>query len=294
MSRVRLGNTYNLDLGLMGMHVMITGASGGIGFETADLYYGMGSIITAHYNTNPRSLSSFLRNNSRAQGIQADLSDPSAIPRLFDRAELTFGPVQILIVNHGVSARQSVPLKDISVERWEKTLSTNLTGSFLVVREYLRRLEKASENLRDDACIIFVGSTAGKFGEAGNADYAASKSAIMYGLTMTLKNEIVKIAPKGRVNCIAPGWVQTPMAEEAMKNPDIVYSAMATTPLKKIAQPIDIAHQIVFLSSNKVSGHVSGQVIMVEGGMEGRLLNKREDVTLPGDEEDEREDPALD
>lgn len=118
---------------------------------------------------------------------------------------------------------------------------------------------------------------------------------MMYGLTMSLKNEIVKIAPRGRVNTVAPGWVRTPMAESALQNPEVIYRALATyvylsramishcsqlplrTPLKKVAIPEDIASQIVVLSSGVLSGHVTGQVIMVEGGMEGRLLNRQED-----------------
>ena len=128
-------------------------------------------------------------------------------------------------------------------------------------------------------------------------DKFMSIEAMMYGLTMSLKNEIVQIAPRGRVNTVAPGWVRTPMAESALQNPQIVYQALATyvshslslaivgspcsfrTPLKKVATPEDIASQIVVLSSSTVSGHVTGQVIMVEGGMEGRLLNHPEDIS---------------
>jgi len=95
---------------------------------------------------------------------------------------------------------------------------------------------------------------------------------------MTLKNEIVKYAPKGRVNCVAPGWVDTPMAVEALKDPKVIYQALATTPLKKIATPRDIANQIAILASSVVSGHVTGQVIMVDGGMEGRALNTAEEI----------------
>ncbi|KAG1849358.1 hypothetical protein C8R48DRAFT_677083 [Suillus tomentosus] len=86
----------------------------------------------------------------------------------------------------------------------------------------------------------------------------------MYGLNLTLKNEIVKIAPKGRVNCVAPGWVRTPMAEEALKDPQMVYRVLSTTPLKKVAMPIDVATQVVVLASSTLSGHVTGQVVMVE------------------------------
>lgn len=81
----------------------------------------------------------------------------------------------------------------------------------------------------------------------------------MYGLTLSLKNEIVRIAPRGRVNCVAPGWTRTPMAEEALRRPEIVYRALATTPLKKVAQPRDIANQILVLASQTTSGHVTGE-----------------------------------
>ncbi|KAI5984234.1 hypothetical protein EDC04DRAFT_1661700 [Pisolithus marmoratus] len=101
---------------------------------------------------------------------------------------------------------------------------------------------------------------------------------MMYGLTLTLKNEIVKIAPKGRVNCIAPGWVRTPMAETALRDPDAIYCSLATTTLKKIATPLEIAAQVVVLSSSAVSGHITGQVLMIDGGMEGALLNRPEDI----------------
>ncbi|KAF8153931.1 NAD dependent epimerase/dehydratase [Crassisporium funariophilum] len=266
-----------MDLGLGGVHVLVTGASGGIGLETIQLFYDQGAIVTAHYNNNIKPLEPHI-GQSRLQAIKADLTVEEDVIKLFKTAEYSFGPVQILVCNHAISVVQDDYLWEMSLDRWRMTIDTNLTSSFLVTREFLRQLKASSENLKEDASIVFIGSTAGKYGEAGHADYAASKSAMMYGLTMSLKNEIVKIAPKGRVNCIGPGWVETPMATESLKNPDTLYSALATTPLKKIAQPYDIATQIVILSSNKVSGHVSGQVLMIEGGMEGRLLNKPDEL----------------
>ncbi|KAH7912082.1 NAD(P)-binding protein [Hygrophoropsis aurantiaca] len=272
-----------MDLGLKGVHVLVTGASGGIGLETTRLYLSLGANVTAHYNSNVAPIKALVdlspQTSSRLQWIQADLSSEEAVLKMFaSLSEMAHGPVQVVIVNHGYWPPADVPLAEMSLAQWNSTLSTNLTSSFLVCREYLKQLARASPEAKDKASIVFIGSTAGKYGEAGHVDYSVTKSAMMYGLTMTLKNEIVKIAPKGRVNCVAPGWVKTPMAESALNDPNVVYRALATTPLKKVATPLDIANQIAILSSSTVSGHVSGQVLMVEGGMEGRLLNRPEDI----------------
>ncbi|KAG9310861.1 NAD(P)-binding protein [Chiua virens] len=266
-----------MDFGLKDVHVLVTGASGGIGLETARLFCSLGAEVTAHYNTQYGPLESLSKAYDNVQAVQANLADETSVANMFT-AIAHAGPVQVLVVNHGIWPIEDVPLTEMTLQRWNYTLSTNLTSSFLACREYLQRLKHATAEQKEKAAIVFIGSTAGKYGEAGHADYAVTKSAMMYGLTMSLKNEIVKIAPKGRVNTVAPGWVRTPMAESALADPNVVYRALATTPLKKVATPQDIAHQIAVLSSSTVSGHVTGQVVMVEGGMEGRLLNKPEDI----------------
>lgn len=168
--------------------------------------------------------------------------------RMFANSSRTFGPVQVVIVNHAYYPPEDVPVARMSLDQWNSTISTDLTSTFLVVRSYLNGLERASAAEKDRAAIVMIGSTAGKFGEGGHADYAACKSgkasfatslieeyltnccpvAMMYGLNMTLKNEIVKIAPKGRVNCVAPGWVRTPMAASSLEDPRVIYQALAT------------------------------------------------------------------
>ncbi|EJF66222.1 NAD(P)-binding protein [Dichomitus squalens LYAD-421 SS1] len=272
-----------MDLGLQDVHVLITGASGGIGLATARLFLKLGARVTAHYNTKSAPLEPLVQEfgPQRARALQADLTVEADVERLFAASSAPpFGPVQVAVINHAYYESRDVPLAQMSLGQWESTFTTNVTSSFLVTREYLRGLEHVTEQVKDKAAIVLIGSTAGKLGEAGHADYAASKSAMMYGLCLSLKNEIVKIAPKGRVNVVAPGWTRTPMAEKSLGDPDVVYRALATTPLKKVAMPEDVAHQIVVLSSQTVSGHVSGHVLMVEGGMEGRLLNRREDLGL--------------
>ena len=95
---------------------------------------------------------------------------------MFDKTEEDV--IQVLVVNHGIWPNDDVPISQMTLEQWNNTLSVNLTSSFLVIREYLRRLDSpaVSDAQREKAAIILVGSTAGKYGEAGHADYASSKS----------------------------------------------------------------------------------------------------------------------
>nr|GAT52585.1 predicted protein [Mycena chlorophos] len=266
-----------MDLQLKGVHVLITGASGGIGLETARLFLQQGAKVTAHYNSNRTTLEMLISEfgSGCVLAAQAELTSEAEVARLFTEANTALGPVAVAIINHGIWPTEDVPIAELSLERWQTTIDTNLTAAFLVARDFLQQLKPASDDVKDKASICFIGSTAGKYGEAGHGDYAATKSALMYGLTRTLKNEIVKIAPKGRVNTVAPGWVVTPMAEAKLADSAVFYRAIATTPLKKVATPWDIATQVVVVSSPSMSGHVTGTTIMVEGGMEGRLLNRQ-------------------
>ena len=149
------------------------------------------------------------------------------------------------MANAGIWPHDDLLTADMSLEQWENTLKTNLTGVFLCVREYFRNLK---EYPKDTASLVLIGSTAGLFGEAGHADYSATKAALMHGLTKTWKNEIIHYAPLGRVNTVAPGWVITPMAEESLKNEELVKRTLQTIPLRKMALPIDIANIVVLFS----------------------------------------------
>lgn len=259
----------SIDLGLKDVHVLITGAAGGIGLETVHIFRQLGARVTAHYNSKIGELASV----SDIVSVQADVRDEAGVQSLLNLAsQKNGGPVSVLVVNHGIWPTNDSPIIDMDLAQWNNVLAVNLTGPFLLCREYLKALRSASETAKDAANILFIGSTAGKFGEAGHGDYAATKAALMYGLTPTLKNEIVRIAPKGRVNTVSPGWVATPMATETLKDTAFVERAISTTPLQKVARPEDVARQVAVMASPVLSGHVTGMNIMVDGGMEGRLL----------------------
>jgi 3-oxoacyl-[acyl-carrier protein] reductase len=199
---------------------------------------------------------------------QADLTNEADVARLFEEAGSALGGIDVCVQVQGVWPREDVPVWGLPLERWEETLRTNLTATFLVAREFLREVERSRHG-----SLVLVGSTAGVFGEAGHADYAAAKSAILGGLLLSLKNEIVRIAPRGRVNAVAPGWTESPMTR-GLVDPERVAAVSRTMALRKVAQPEDVARQVVVLASDTLSGHVTGQVVVVAGGMEGRTVHE--------------------
>jgi 3-oxoacyl-[acyl-carrier protein] reductase len=155
----------------------------------------------------------------------------------------------------------------LPLERWEHTLRSNLTATFLTARAFLREVERNGHGN-----LVLVGSRAGRFGEAGHADYAAAKSAIQVGLLLSLKNEIVRVAPGGRVNAVAPGWTISPMTRGAL-DPEVVERISRTMALRKVAAADDIARAVLVLASDELAGHVTGELVTVAGGMEGRTLH---------------------
>ena len=194
--------------------------------------------------------------------VGADLTREEEVDRLFEGA----GPLDVCAAVAGVWPKDDVPVWELSLERWRSTLDANLTSTFLTARGFLRQLE-------GDGALVLVGSTAGLIGEAGHADYAAAKSALLGGLLLSLKNEVVRRSPGVRVNAVAPGWTESPMTRGHVSDEQVARISR-TMALRKVAQPEDIAAQVVALASPVVSGHVTGQVVTVAGGMEGRVVHE--------------------
>jgi NAD(P)-dependent dehydrogenase (short-subunit alcohol dehydrogenase family) len=269
-----------LEIGLTGKHVIVTGASGGIGLEVTRMFLEEGAKVTGTFNHSSESLDD-IKNEwpDHFLAVQVDQTKEEDVRKLFDEANESFGRVDVLVANAGIANHEGKAIQDMTLEQWERTLRVNLTGTFLCSKYFFANLEKFRG---DTAALILVGSTAGLFGEAWYVDYSTSKSA-MHGMMMSLKNEIVHLAPKGRVNLVNPGWTMTPMAEDALTDSDMIKRILQTIPLRKTAIPTDIAGAILYLASDKLAGHVSGQTITVAGGMEGRVLFTQKEIGLPND-----------
>ncbi len=261
-----------MDTGLKGNHVLITGASGGIGQATARAFHAEGAGLALHYNTRPEPVTQLCAELSVPTiAVRADLSDELQTEEMFAKTLRAFPRLDVVVVNAGVWQVEPVPLSSMSVEQWRGTVEADLTSAFLTCRSFLRHLADVP---RQSASIVLVGSTAALLGEADHADYSAAKAGMVFGLTRSLKNEIVRLAPLGRVNCVCPGWTATPMATEALEDSHALARVTATVPLNKIATPEDVAAAIVFLASERTAGHLSGTILPVAGGMEGRLLRQ--------------------
>jgi 3-oxoacyl-[acyl-carrier protein] reductase len=220
-----------------------------------------------HYNRGKERAEALVAELDGAVAIGADLTVEADVDALFEQARAELGGIDVCVANAGVWPKPDEGVWEVSLARWEETLRLNLTATFLTARGFLREVERTGHGN-----IVLIGSTAGRFGEAGHADYAAAKAAIQGGLLLSLKNEIVRIAPLGRANAVAPGWTYSPMTRGAL-DPDVVERVTRTMALRKVASADDIARAVVVLASDELSGHVSGELVTVAGGMEGRTLH---------------------
>src|SRR6476661_6665651 len=253
----RTGRIPEMETGLKGKRVLVTGASGGIGGACTRAFAAEGAEVVAHYHRG--------RDRAEALGdmqlVGADLTSEDEVERMFAEA----GRLDVCAAVAGVWPSDDAPIWELSLERWRATLDANLTSTFLTARSFLKQLE-------GDGALVLVGSTAGLIGEAGHADYAAAKSALLGGLLLSLKNEVVRRSPGVRVNAVAPGWTESPMTRGHV-SAEQVARLSRTMALRKVAQPEDVAAQVVALASPVISGHVTGQVVTVAGGMEGRVVH---------------------
>jgi len=255
-----------METDLAGKGVLVTGGAGGIGVAVVEEFAAAGAHVAVHYHSS-QAAAEVLAQKVGGIALAADLREESQADGLVPAAVAGLGRLDVCVANAGVWPVPDEPVWEMPLARWEATLSSNLTATFLTARSFLRHARETGSG-----SLVLVGSTAGHFGEAGHADYASAKGAIMTGLLLSAKNEAARIGNGVRVNAVAPGWTKTAMSRDALEDKPRVERALSTMALKKVASPQDIAAQIMVLASDRLSGHVTGQVVTVAGGMEGRQI----------------------
>lgn len=245
-------------ISLNGRVALITGGSRGIGAACALLLARSGADVAFTYHKNDKSAQE-LSERLAALGRQvlahkSDISTPEGNARFVSAAVERFGYADIFVANAGVWPDEPVPVENLTDERWTRTIATNLNGVFWGARAVI-------PHLRPQGRLIFISSTAGQRGEAGHADYAASKGAII----SFVKSLAVELGPRDiTVNAVAPGWVHTDAVERPFAGSGRG-KIEAGIPLGRVASPEDIAGPVLFLASN-LARHVTGEILNVNGG----------------------------
>lgn len=262
-----------METGLKAKTILLSGASGGIGSAIARMLDNEGAKLVLTYLPDERGMVEIKQLESVLRGdniiIPADLTREEDIDNIFKSADEKFGRIDALVACAGVWSETKY-IADRTLQEWNRAFQLNSTADFMLARGFFRNLRKYPG---DQGSIVFIGSTAGVIGESQHHDYAATKAAIIFGLAQTLRVEIVSFAKRGRVNVVNPGWTATPVTYEMLKDKQFVHSITSTIPLRKVAIPEDIASAVVFLSSDILAGHITGEVLNVAGGLKDRLYH---------------------
>ncbi len=257
---------------------VVTGAARGIGRRISLVLAERGYAIAVNDLSTLEQTSGELRRvGTEALAIPGDVSDEETVQGMLRDVIEGFGCVDVLVNNAGISA--IVPAEEASLADWDRTLAVNLTGPFLMSREFGREMLR-----RGQGSIVNISSVAGLLGIADRAAYNVSKHGLI-GLTRTLAAEW---GGRGvRVNAICPGWVKTEMDQEdqasgGYTDEDII----GRTPMGRFATPEDIAQAVAFLADPDLSGYVNGHTLSVDGGWYGdgswESLRRRKRGEAPG------------
>jgi 3-oxoacyl-[acyl-carrier protein] reductase len=235
---------------LSGKKALVTGATGGIGEAIASTLKAAGAAVTVS-GTNPEKLSAL---SAQYNTIACNLSDAAAVAELPKKAEEAMGGLDILINNAGIT-RDNLFMR-IKDEEWDEVLRINLTANFTLTRAVMRGMMKQRFGR-----IINITSIVGVMGNGGQANYAASKAGLI-GMT---KSVAAEVASRGiTANCIAPGFITTPMTDKL--NDEQKNKMMSAIPAGAFGTPADIAAACLFLSSTQ-AGYITGQTLHINGGM---------------------------
>ena len=237
---------------------IVTGGSRGIGRATALRLAEAGAHVVVNYARQSfvaeEVSQACIELGVNSLAVRADVSDPRQTEMLVETAFENFGHLDVVVANAGIW--EGAPVEKMSEELWDGVIDTNLKGTWSVCRAAVPLMKREGRG-----SIIVVSSTAGQRGEAGYSNYAASKG----GQISFTKSLAAELAPTIRVNCVAPGWVDTDLNEAVFSDNGFKHNLTEAIPLRRIATGDDVALSIVFLASDWAQ-HITGEVLNVNGG----------------------------
>jgi 3-oxoacyl-[acyl-carrier protein] reductase len=247
---------YSIDLS--SRTALITGGSRGIGRACADLLARAGARVALNYVRDEAAANKAVKEiraaGGEAMALAGDVSKPEDARQLVRDVVAAWQRLDIVVNNAGVWLED--PAGEGRLDVWDRTYEINVRGCFLVTDAAVPHLEKTRGS------IVFVSSTAGQRGEARHSAYAASKGALI-SYTKSLAAEL---GPRGiRVNCVAPGWVDTDMSAASLADPVESAAIVKLIPIGRVASAADIAGPVLFLVSD-LARHLQGEVVNVNGG----------------------------
>ncbi|QEE39316.1 MULTISPECIES: 3-oxoacyl-[acyl-carrier-protein] reductase [unclassified Methylobacterium] len=239
---------------LTGRKALVTGATGGLGQAIARALHAQGATV-ALSGTKPAALEALAAElGERASPVAADLSDKDSVEGLVPAAEAAIGPLDILVNNAGITRDNLfMRMKD---DEWEQVLAVNLTAAFRLSRAAVKGMMR-----RRSGRIVNIGSVVGATGNPGQGNYAAAKAGLV-GMTKALAAEV---ASRGiTVNCIAPGFISSPMTDAL--NEKQREGILARVPAGRLGEGAEVAAACIYLSSAEAA-YVTGHTLHVNGGM---------------------------
>ena len=299
---------FDLDLGLKGTHVLVTGGCGMIGKHVAHAFLAAGSKVSI-IDLVTDDQCPFDQSDKNVLYQRGDITDVQAMDNMFAASERAFGTVEVCVALASLDLsvlEQTESLADMDPKVWQRTFDVNINGTFMTCQRWLRSIRKAASSPESAAelrnvSLIIMGSESGRFGVRTMAAYAAGKSAVQYGLMYSLALDAPRIFPRARVNAIAPGAVETERfkveskefgAEWRWRECEATYVYFECTemtiadkysvPMAKPIPPEDVARTILFLASERYSGSVHGQLIPIDAGKGGNLVWTQDELKRRG------------
>lgn len=253
-------------LRLAGQVCVVTGGGNGIGAETARLFASAGALV-AVLDRDPDSTAAVAAeieaSGNRAIGVVADTGAAETVKAAADRIQKELGPCRVLVNNAAVRHREA--LVDISLDAWNRVLGVNLTGALICTQAFAPQMIAAGQG----GSIVHVASILGHHPQPESGAYSVSKAGLIM-LSRALSLELAQ--HRIRSNVVSPGFTRTPHTEASYRDPETAAARQRMIPVGRVAAPVDLAHVIAFLASDR-SDYIDGQDVLVDGGVGNTLMN---------------------